>query len=695
MKSLKTKIIAVAMLCSILAVAIGGGMSIRGVSETTHQESEQIMLAAAENKIVSMNETLDMIAQSVDCFASICMEEMLDFDTFKKDKAYVEAYTNKLIPVAKQFALNTEGAMTCYVRYNPEFTEPTSGIFWSRSDAEGEFEWVEPTDFSAFEPTDLEHVGWYYIPVNNGKPTWMDPYLNANINVYMISYVVPLFIDGESVGIVGMDIDFTMIQDIISEIKVFDSGFAFLTNSENNILYHKDLEEGTSLADMKEDGIQQLVKELDDKELRNRINDYSYKGKKGMVYDVLQNGMKLVITVPKKELTAATTTLIKQIMVAALLAVLLSLALGFILSRQITKPLQQIVGIVSDTAKLNFVKNPKLDKLCKSKDEIGNIAAAIKRMQESLRNMVFSIQDVNENMEQNAGKLNEVTLRVKDMCNDNSATTQQLAASMEEAAATTETIYQNAEQINQNAAEIAELSLGGARESTDIHKRALNMQESTKNATDKTQKMYETVQQQTEEAIIQAKAVEKIREMTEAITEISSQTNLLALNASIEAARAGEAGKGFAVVASEIGNLANQTLTTVNNIDGIVNEVIHSVNNMTDCLKNSTQFLEETVLSDYKEFMEVSEQYTADALSYKDGMSQIQTAVATLSETMHMVTDSLSGINTTVNEAADGVSAIADKTHAMSDKMTQAREDVESNEEHLKNFEKVVEQFTL
>ena len=58
---------------------------------------------------------------------------------------------------------------------------------YTRDNSSGEFTKIEPTDFTMYEPDDLEHVGWYYIPVNNGKPTWMEPYLNSNINVYMVS----------------------------------------------------------------------------------------------------------------------------------------------------------------------------------------------------------------------------------------------------------------------------------------------------------------------------------------------------------------------------------------------------------------------------------------------------------------------------------------------------------------------------
>ena len=86
-----------------------------------------------------------------------------------------------------------------------------------------------------YDPSDVEHVGWYYIPVQNGKETWMEPYLNSNIGVYMISYVIPIEVDGESIGIIGMDIDFSEFTDTIDSLSIFDSGYGFLVNESGKV----------------------------------------------------------------------------------------------------------------------------------------------------------------------------------------------------------------------------------------------------------------------------------------------------------------------------------------------------------------------------------------------------------------------------------------------------------------------------
>lgn len=73
---------------------------------------------------------------------------------------------------------------------------------------------------------------------------------------------------------------------------------------------------------------------------------------------------------------------------------------------------------------------------------------------------------------------------------------------------------------------------------------------------------------------------EKIAELADGITGISSRTNLLALNASIEAARAGEAGRGFAVVAEQIRELSASTASLVKGIEDAIKELYDSLENL-------------------------------------------------------------------------------------------------------------------
>ena len=188
---------------------------------------------------------------------------------------------------------------------------------------------------------------------------------------------------------------------------------------------------------------------------------------------------------------------------------------------------------------------------------------------------------------------------------------------------------------------------------------------------------------------------EKVKSETGTIDNISGQTNLLALNASIEAARAGEAGKGFAVVATEIGALATQTQNAVGDIDSIIGEVHNAVSGMVDCLQNAMDFLENTVLGDYKGFMEVGEKYSEDAAAFEDGMTKINHSIVTLVDAITDISHSIEEINLTVNESATGVSDIAEKTSEMVRKIEATGTFMQDSEESANNLNQIVSEFDL
>lgn len=693
MKSIKTKIIVTVILCSLVSTFICGAISIVNSVSTSYEDSQQEM----QLKCVSQSDELDTmmqnVSQSVEMVYSIAVAKLEHAASFRTSKDYVDTYTEQMLPILMQSAQNTKGALTAYIRYNPEFTEPTSGLFLTRNNSDSEFESVTPTDFSMYDPSDVEHVGWYYIPVQNGKETWMEPYLNSNIGVYMISYVIPIEVDGESIGIIGMDIDFSEFTNTIDSLSIFDSGYGFLANDSGEVMYHKDLEIGSNLADA-DSGLQAVVDALGNGQTEETAVSYTYQGKdKVMYYRTLENGMKFVLTAPKTELQAKSKQLAGQIFGGAAFATVLAVIIGVVLGFTITKPITQIDGIVKQTADFEFASNPANQHLYKRKDETGRMAISLHNMRKNLREMVANIRHVYADLKNTTEQLSDTTKRVREMSSVNTDTTQELAAAMEETAATMETVNTTVRDIKERATDIERYSKEGRESSVEVKERADQLKLKTQAASEKTVQVYENVQQKTEAAMEQAKAVEKINQFTQAILEISSQTNLLALNASIEAARAGEAGKGFAVVAGEIGTLATQTSTTVGSINEIIAEVNQAVANMTGCLKESTDFLEQTVLKDYEDFMGVADQYTKDATVFDDDMSAISGQINTLLSSIVEIADAMQGVSSTVSEAADGVTDIAQKTLEVSGIVQGNETLVDNNRENIVRLNSVIEMF--
>ena len=693
MHSLKHKIIAIILLVTSFVAITIGALSISTTTYITQLEARRSMQLSSELQSTQLNSIISRIEQSVDTLAVITTSNLSDTQAFKQSDAYVESYTQSIEKTVLDFANNTEGALSVYVRYNPEFTAPTSGLFFVRSDANSAFEKVTPTDFSMYDPSDTAHVGWYYTPIQNQAATWLDPYLNANINVYMVSYVVPIFKDGESIGVVGMDIDFTTFQNLVNEIKLYDTGYAILTSAENNVLVHKTLAMGTSLQNEQYSTINTI---LNDPTLQNIAQEYTFDNHtKSLSYAILENGMKLVLAAPVNEIYSNSTLLTLQILAVSLASILIATILSLIFSKKLIKPIKMLTDIIEKTSVFNFIPTTNTKRLYALKDETGTMARSIHTMRQALRDMVSSIDEVSQTINHNVSSLCLAADHMNKMCMENSATTQQLAAGMEETSATTEHINESISYINKSAIEISTLSSDGNQLATEIHKRAATLYDQTALARQQTQSVYITVKDKTALAVENAKAVEKVNDLTNVINSIASQTSLLALNASIEAARAGEAGRGFAVVASEIATLASQSTQTVKDINLIIEEVHKAVSQMSSCLVDTSQFLETVVLTDYNNFMNVGKQYAEDANQFQDNMTQIYTSINALVQTTGQINEAIQGINSTINESSAGIMDIAEKTNVIVKSTTDTQELANLNKTSSEQLEIIVKSFTI
>ena len=695
MKSIRMKITAAIVVCSLISACIISLFSISNSRDFSNVAAQNELVQICSNTGGKMDALISRIEQSVDTLAEIAMER-LEFSKFKNNNAYVEEYTNGLMNEFMTFAEHTDGAITAYIRYNPEFTEPTSGIFLTRNDTNSPFESVTPTDFSMYDPGDLAHVGWYYIPVANKAPLWMDPYLNENINVEMISYVIPLYIDGTSVGIIGMDIDFSQLTEQADSTVAFDTGYSFLVSSAGNVLHHKEIPSGIDLGEYNSGELAPVKEYIADVANQGKTLEYSYNGgSKFLSYMELKNGMKLVLTVPLHEIKANANALSIKILCFLLLGIVISAVLGIFVGGNIANPIKRITEIIRQTSQLDFRKEENFDTLLKKKDETGIMANAVNEMRSILREMVTNMEKIKENLSMNMELLDHVMRENNTVSEDNSATTQELAAGMEENAASATMIVNNIDAIQSDAADIKELSEKEQNESKDIMTRARRLRDTTIASNKKTMEVYADMKSRTEEAVEKSKVVAKINDLTDNIRNISSQTNLLALNANIEAARAGDAGRGFAVVATEIGALANQTFETVDVINQTVGEVNDAVQNMTDCIQVIMRFLEETVVADYDSFGQVGERYERDAVSFSESMQQIYSKVSDLTSKITVIVDTMDGVNRTITESADGVSMIAEKIGVAVEKTAEGYDHLRKSEESLDLLKGLIEKFNM
>lgn len=695
MKSVRAKLIASILICSLFTSVLIGVLVISNSARTAGKDAMTKMQLTGQKKAEEINSTIQKIEQSVDTLSEVAMSNF-DYDSFRQSKDYADTYTETVQQAVLDFANHTNGAVTVYLRYNPNYSNPTSGIFAQRQSLDSDLQCLTPTDFSMYDESDVEHVGWYYLPVQAKEAIWMSPYMNENVNIYMISYVVPLFAeDGTSIGIVGMDIDFSQITDLVDETKVYQSGYAFLTDASAAVMYHKNADEGTKLSDL-DSSLSKSADFIGDDGNQGKTMDYSYKNvnKKFAFYN-LDNGMKLVLTAPVSEIYSEAYGLAKMIILAMIVAFILSAVIGIVMGTGLTKPIRQLTSVIEQTAALDFRPTEAGAKLRKQKDEIGDMATKIHDMRKKLRAMMENLQQTQQVLETNTGNLNQLMKQNSAYAEDNSAATQELAAGMEETSANAAHIVENVGIMRESSDNIQRLAEDGEKNSGQIQERAGEMERISTESRHKTDQMYAVMKQKTDAAVEQAKSVQKINALTDNIKQISSQTNLLALNANIEAARAGEAGRGFAVVASEIGDLATQTLDTVSTIDEIVGEVNSSVSNMTECLTTIMEFLEQTVLGDYEHFAQVGEQYHADADTFQQIMQQTKEAVDALEQHIGEISSTVSEINSMVEQSTDGISGIAEKSGSTQNLVTEGYDKLQECTQSVNVIRDFVAQFHL
>lgn len=268
---------------------------------------------------------------------------------------------------------------------------------------------------------------------------------------------------------------------------------------------------------------------------------------------------------------------------------ILTFILAVFISNNISKPIAKIVENVKRDAD-GRISIKKID--IKSKDEIGELAAAINAMNEQVRGFVEKSREISKNV-------TEHSINLSNTSQETSATIESVAKVMEKL---TQGVSRQAESTMQSSKDLESLSSeiqSVVGSSTSLKNTIKEVAQSGKNGLDTVHNLKETFAVYSEKSDDLASIIDilvnksqSIESIIGAIQGIAGQTNLLALNASIEAARAGDSGLGFAVLADEIKKLSESTALSAKQIEQIIKEIQSQVSQITNSLGETTALFE-------------------------------------------------------------------------------------------------------
>ena len=448
--------------------------------------------------------------------------------------------------------------------------------YWSRAGGEALNSIMVEDDMTktTLSLSGTPYNSWYTCPRDSKRTCLLDPYADTvgDKEMLMTTISVPLLVDGQSIGVVGVDIALDALQAaaVDAQRDLFDSAGHMLIVSGSGVLaaYSVDASKvGKNIADtLGVDGkdILQLLsgtpKILEQGDLIRAVYPVSPIADSkawGVVVDLptqvlLADSVKLQAVLDDAQQSAT----IIAVLVAAVAGVI-GLLLIWLTASGVTRPINNVAQMLKAIASGDGDLTQRLH--YSKQDELGELVSWFNRFLDKLQPTIAQIKQSITDARGTADQSSEIARQTSEGMQVQFREIDQVATASNEMSATAHEVANSAS----NAANAAKGADQSARDGMSIIER------STRDINQLADEVSKAVTE------VEALAVnsEQIGSVLEVIRSIAEQTNLLALNAAIEAARAGESGRGFAVVADEVRNLAKRTQDSVEEIRIVIERI--------------------------------------------------------------------------------------------------------------------------
>ena len=557
----------------------------------------------------------------------------------------------------KQVITRSPEIDSIWTAWEPDALDGNDGLFANAEghDASGRFVWCwyrTANGTLASKPLagyDVPGDKNFYRPSREtGKVVITEPmgYMLEGRKVNLTSLTAPVFLNGNVLGVVGVDMNLLRIEEKLKSFSVFGGGFISLVSHDGVYVAHPNAASVGTRAGASDPWMAPYISHVRNGESFYEENNSPILGARvfrmGVPVEIGETGTpwSVVVTIPKDAVLAK----VRRMIITGVSLALASMAVFWLViywvTGTITGPLLLGVQALEKMAAGDFTVRLKPGR----SDEFGTLVKAVNSMGDGLGKMVGEIREgvgtlgsssgdllaVSGNMAATSHAVSEKSGEAAKASAEAEVGMGSIAAAMEQAAANSGMVAAAAEEMN---ATINEIASNTAR-ARMITVNAVDLAETTSKRIDSL-----------------GQAVDGIGAVTEAITAISQQTNLLALNATIEAARAGEAGKGFAVVAHEIKALATQTADATLDIRGRITGIQGSSSDAVAAVDEIQNVIRE-VSDIVSGIASAVEEQSATTQEIADNISQADQGLAEISQGVKGSTELTGVINRDIQEVS-------------------------------------------
>ena len=362
--SLRTRITLLTVCAIAFAVTVVTLLSVLFIRNNERRESEQMLLLLCETGERNLDYYFNSVQRSVEKVAAFAEEDLKGLDDQELAR-HMEAVGDFF----EEMAYKTNGVLTYYYRIDPAVSDSVKGFWFTNLDGE-DFTEHAVTDITLYDTQDTSKLVWFTVPKHTGKPIWLPPYVTDNLDVRVFSYNIPIYFRGQFVGVVGIEIDYSTMAKQVESIRLYNNGYAFLSDEQGNLFYHPRIDV-TALTE-------ETKPALPDGALSSStFLRYRFEGvDKLAAWLPVGNGMRLNVAVPVAETEGQWQKLITEVLIVSAAVLLTMSAFTMFYTRRITKPLEKLTEDAQQVEAGNY--DYTLD--YSGNDEIGKLTRTFRQL---------------------------------------------------------------------------------------------------------------------------------------------------------------------------------------------------------------------------------------------------------------------------------------------------------------------------